>query len=144
MINPILHAADSNEVDRYKVEPYVIAGDVYSHSPHVGRGGWTWYTGSAGWFYRVIVESILGMERTGNRLEFNPCVPPDWSHVDITYRFASAIYSIKIENPGGAESGVDAVWLDNARQPGTGILLTDDGKNHEVRIMMGRKTRQAV
>ena len=65
MINPILHAADSNEVDRYKVEPYVVAGDVYSHSPHVGRGGWTWYTGSAGWFYRVFVESILGMELRG-------------------------------------------------------------------------------
>jgi cellobiose phosphorylase len=136
-INPVLHANDPDGVERYKVEPYVIAGDVYSRAPHVGRGGWTWYTGSAGWFYRVILESILGIERVGDRLDFNPCVPPDWSHFEITYRLRSTTYLIKVENPAGVESGVAAVWLDNARQPGNGLRLTGDGKNHEVRVVMG-------
>ena len=125
IINPVLHADDPNGVERYKVEPYVIAGDVYSRAPHVGRGGWTWYTGSAGWFYRVIVESILGIERVGDRLEFNPCVPPEWSHFEMTYRLRSTTYLIKVENPAGVESGVAAVWLDNARQPGNGLRLTE-------------------
>jgi cyclic beta-1,2-glucan synthetase len=91
----------------------------------------------------VIVESTIGFHRRGDRLEFNPCVPPEWSHFETTCRFGSAIYIIKIENPSGVESGVDAVWLDNARQPGKGVLLTDDGRNHEVRVMMGHETRQA-
>jgi cellobiose phosphorylase len=137
ILNPVLHAQDPSGVECYKVEPYVVAGDVYSHAPHMGRGGWTWYTGSAGWFYRVIVESILGLERVGDRLQFRPCVPRDWSHFEITYRNRSTTYSIKIENPGHAESGVAAVWLDNARQPGNGLRLTDDGQNHQVRVVMG-------
>jgi cellobiose phosphorylase len=103
----------------------------------MGRGGWTWYTGSAGWFYRVIVESILGMERVGDRLQFSPCVPLDWSHFEITFRNRSTTYSIKIENPGRAESGVSAVWLDNARQPGNSLRLSEDGQNHQVRVVMG-------
>jgi cellobiose phosphorylase len=137
ILNPVLHAADQEGLDRYKVEPYVIAGDVYSHTPHAGRGGWTWYSGSAGWFYRVIVESILGLARRGDRLEFNPRVPPEWSHYEIRYRFRSTTYSIKIENPAGVESGVASVWLDNARQPGNGLRLVDDAKNHDVRVVMG-------
>jgi cellobiose phosphorylase len=136
ILNPVLHAQDPSGVECYKVEPYVVAGDVYSHAPHVGRGGWTWYTGSAGWFYRVILESILGLERVGDRLQFRPCVPRDWSHFEITYRNRSTTYSIRIENPGHAESGVAAVWLDNARQPGNGLRLTDDGQNHQVRVVM--------
>src|SRR5260370_20172963 len=111
MINPILHAQDPAGVERYQVEPYVLAGDVYSRPPHVGRGGWTWYTGSAGWFYRVILESILGVHQFADRLEFKPSIPPEWSHFEITHRFQTATYIIKVENPHGAASGVAAVWL---------------------------------
>ena len=79
IINPILHAQDPAGVEHYRVEPYVLAGDVCSYPPHVGRGGWTWYTGSAGWFYQAILESILGFQRLGDRLVFQPCLPPEWS-----------------------------------------------------------------
>ena len=89
-------------VERYKVEPYVVAGDVYSRPPHVGRGGWTWYTGSASWLYRTILEAILGFHRQGDRLTIDPCIPPDWPGFEITYRFRSATYRIAVENPRGS------------------------------------------
>ena len=116
ILNPIRHAEDPEGVERYKVEPYVVAGDVYSRPPHVGRGGWTWYTGSAGWFYQAILESILGLHAPGDRLDFQPCIPPEWSHFEITYRFRSATYVIAVENPQGAESGIATVWLDDTLQ----------------------------
>ena len=114
-----------------------MAGDVYSRTPHVGRGGWTWYTGSASWFYQAILESILGFQHRGDRLVFQPCIPPEWSHFEITYRFRSATYTITVENPTGAESGVTAVWLDNQLQTGNSIPLADDNSTHEVRVVVG-------
>ena len=125
-------------VERYRVEPYVLAGDVYSRTPHVGRGGWTWYTGSASWFYRAILESILGFQHRGDRLFFQPCIPPEWSHFEITYRFRSTNYTITVENPEGAESGSVTVWLDKALQAGNSIPLADDGSAHEVRVVLGQ------
>ena len=104
ILNPIQHARDPEGVERYKVEPYVVAGDVYSCPPHAGRGGWTWYTGSASWIYQAILESVLGIQRRGDRIEVNPCIPPDWTEYEVTYRFRSAVYRIHVENPNGAES----------------------------------------
>jgi cyclic beta-1,2-glucan synthetase len=138
ILNPILHAQDSEGVAHYQVEPYVLAGDVYSRPPHVGRGGWTWYSGSAGWFYQSVLESILGFQHRGDRLQFQPCIPPGWSHYEITYRFGSAIYQIKVENPTGAESGVVSVWLDNELQATNYLSLAGDGGNHEVRVVVGK------
>ena len=134
ILNPIRHAEDPEGVERYKVEPYVVAGDVYSRPPHVGRGGWTWYTGSAAWLYRTILESILGLHRHGDRLTIDPCIPPDWPGFEITYRFRSTTYRIAVENPRGLESGKAAVWLDGQAQAEPVIPLADDGRVHEVRV----------
>jgi cyclic beta-1,2-glucan synthetase len=124
-------------VELYKVEPYVIAGDVYSRAPHVGRGGWTWYTGSAGWLYRVVLEAILGLQFRGDRLTFDPCIPGDWKQLKITYRYRSANYQIQVENPMGVEFGVAAVHVDGRRQPDASVRLLDDGRAHQVCVSMG-------
>ncbi len=137
ILNPIHHSRDPAGVERYKVEPYVVAGDVYSCPPHAGRGGWTWYTGSAALIYRAILESILGVYRRGDRIDFKACIPPDWSEYQITYSFRSAVYLIHVENRSGAESGLATLWLDNQLLPGQSFPLSDDGRTHEVRIVIG-------
>ena len=134
LLNPIRHAEDPQGVETYRVEPYVVAGDVYSRPPHVGRGGWTWYTGSASWLYRTIVEAILGFRRHGDRLAIDPCIPPEWSGYEITYRFRSSTYRIAVENPRGLEAGRTTVWLDGQAQPEPLIPLADDGRTHQVRV----------
>jgi cyclic beta-1,2-glucan synthetase len=96
IINPIHHAKSPSEVQTYRVEPYVIAADVYSVAPHVGRGGWTWYTGSAGWFYRAGLEAILGLTRRDNDIELKPCIPLDWDAVDLTFRIDTTWYDIRL------------------------------------------------
>ncbi len=96
MIDPINHASTPEEVARYKVEPYVIAADVYAMSPHTGRGGWTWYTGSAGWMYRLIVESLLGLRLETDKLYIEPCIPADWVSYKIHYRFRDTLYRITV------------------------------------------------
>src|ERR1019366_6137501 len=101
LINPILHAQEPKDVARYKAEPYVIAGDVYSVPPHAGRGGWTWYTGSAGWTYRVALERILGCRVQGKNLLIDPCIPKAWRMYEISVRYRSARYEIVVENPLG-------------------------------------------
>jgi len=137
LLNPIGHAEDPDGVVRYKVEPYVVAGDIYSRPPHVGRGGWSWYTGSAGWLYRVGLESLLGFRRAGNVLSVEPCIPPGWSGYELTYRYGSTTYRIVVENPGHRERGVAEVWLDGERRDTTRISLVDDDRTHEIRILMG-------
>src|SRR5438552_2787089 len=126
MLNPIRHAASGTDVDRYRVEPYVLAGDVYGAPPHTGRGGWTWYTGSAGWFYRVALETILGFQLRGTKLTLNPCIPQHWPGFEITYRHRSATYLIRVENPRGVERGVAKVSLDGKDLEGSIIDLADD------------------
>jgi cellobiose phosphorylase len=111
---------------------------VYSGSQIAGRGGWTWYTGSAGWYYQTILESILGFHHRGDRLFFQPCVSPEWSDFEITYRFRSTTYAITVENPTGAESGVAALWLDDQIQVGNSIPLADDNRTHHVRVVVGQ------
>jgi cyclic beta-1,2-glucan synthetase len=137
ILNPIHHARDPDGVERYKVEPYVVAGDVYSCLPHTGRGGWTWYTGAAAWIYRAILESVLGIHRLGDRVEVNPCIPPGWTQYEVTYHFRSAVYRIHVENPTGTESRVRAVWLDNNLLLEHSFALLDDGRTHQVRVVLG-------
>jgi cyclic beta-1,2-glucan synthetase len=136
MLNPLRHALTPEEVARYKVEPYVIAADVYGVAAHVGRGGWTWYTGSAAWFYRVALEHLLGLRLRGDRLEIDPCIPRHWPTFEVTYRYRSATYRVLVENPHGVEHGVAAVWLDGIGVEGNRILLADDGREHEVRVLL--------
>jgi cyclic beta-1,2-glucan synthetase len=138
LLNPIEHARTRAGVHRYKVEPYVVAADVYAEAPHVGRGGWTWYTGSAGWMYRVGVESILGLRRCGDALTIAPCIPRAWDGFDLTYRHGGTRYDIAVENPDGVSGGVVEIELDGAPLPcDAPIPLVDDGATHRVRVRLG-------
>jgi cyclic beta-1,2-glucan synthetase len=137
ILNPIRHSQSSEQVNLYKVEPYVLAGDVYSQPPHTGRGGWTWYTGSAAWLYRVGLESILGIRRCGNFLTLNPCIPPEWERYEVAYRYHSTRYRIVVENPQNREQGVTSVWLDGEAIGDTRISLADDQEEHQVRVLIG-------
>jgi cyclic beta-1,2-glucan synthetase len=117
LVNPINHTSTRTGVLRYKVEPYVVAADVYSMPPHVGRGGWTWYTGSAGWLYRAGVESILGLVVEGDWLVIDPRVPRAWPGFAMTLRYRGAVYEIEVTNPHGGGHGVITVEVDGAHHP---------------------------
>ncbi len=138
LLNPARHATDAASVARYKVEPYVVAADIYGRAPHTGRGGWTWYTGSASWLFRVGLEAILGFHLRADRLAIDPRIPGDWPGFEITYRRGSATYRIGVENPDGVEHGVRSASLDGQPADPSAIPLADDGQHHEVTIRMGR------
>ncbi|MCY7312331.1 MAG: cyclic beta 1-2 glucan synthetase, partial [Pseudoxanthomonas sp.] len=135
MINPINHALDAEAAALYKVEPYVLAADVYAVAPHVGRGGWTWYTGSAGWMYRLLTESLLGLQREGNLLRLQPCIPADWPGYRIQYRFGASLYMLVVTQMDG---GTAALELDGVAQAGLQFPLTDDGAIHHVNVQWPR------
>ena len=137
LINPVYHATTVEEVQHYKVEPYVACADVYGAPPHTGRGGWTWYTGSASWLYRVAIETILGFQLRGGTLRFEPCVPPSWPGFEMSYRHRSATYQIVVDNSAGTGRGVRSVELDGERLPNDTVPLSDDGKTHNVRVQLG-------
>jgi cyclic beta-1,2-glucan synthetase len=128
MINPVNHGKTAAQIAIYKVEPYVLAADVYSREPHAGRGGWTWYTGSAGWLYRLIIEYFLGLEQEGNKLTFNPCVPKEWQSFKVHYRYNKAIYHIDIIQVNNLEEMI--VTVDGMIMEDKTILLKDDGGEH--------------
>ena len=139
ILNPIHHASTRAAIHRYKVEPYVACADVYTQPPHVGRGGWTWYTGSAGWMYRAGLEWILGFRLRGATLVLDPCVPRTWRGFEIVFRYRSARYEIAVENPRGVCRGVTCVELDGETLSGdrAQIPLADDGATHRVRVVLG-------
>jgi cyclic beta-1,2-glucan synthetase len=137
MLNPALRSASPEGASLYKVEPYVLAADLYSEPPHVGRGGWTWYTGSAAWFYRVVLETILGLRPHGDTFEVGPCVPAAWDGFELTFRRGTTSYRVRVENPGHKEGGVAGVWLDGRPLADRTIPLSDDGATHEVRVVIG-------
>ena len=126
-LNPIHHGQKPQDVKRYKIEPYVLAGDVYSQAPHTGRGGWSWYTGAAGWMYRAGLESILGLQVKGHDLSIKPCVPPDWSKFKIHYRFGKSLYTFEVEFTSGAPEVFH-------------LSLVDDGKAHQISCKISRQS----
>jgi cellobiose phosphorylase len=138
LINPLHHGRSADAVAVYKVEPYVVAADVYSVAPHTGRGGWSWYTGSAGWMYRLVVESLLGLtlqiDDDGARLLIAPCVPAGWTGFHVDYRFRETTYRIDIEISAGAAA--PSVTVDGQRLPGARIPLVDDGRSRVVRVVL--------
>ncbi|MGH7466451.1 MAG: GH36-type glycosyl hydrolase domain-containing protein [Longimicrobiales bacterium] len=136
MLNPLTRAVSPAGVDTYKVEPYVIAADVYTANGQLGRGGWTWYTGSASWFYRVGLEAILGFRKAGDSLVIQPCVPSSWRVYRIEYRSGRSLYSIEVQNPTGGKHGVWEVSLDGRVLPNAAIPLTDDGAAHSVVVRL--------
>jgi len=135
MINPVNHGKSAADIATYKVEPYVLAADVYSRAPHAGRGGWTWYTGSAGWLYRLIIESFLGLQREGNNLIFNPCVPEAWTSYKVHYRYENTVYHIEVMQVPADEKM--RVTVDGVEKEGNVIVLVDDGGEHEVVVAGG-------
>jgi cyclic beta-1,2-glucan synthetase len=135
MINPLSHAASATAVATYKVEPYVIAADVYAVAPHSGRGGWTWYTGSAGWMYRLVVESLLGLQLEGDRLRFVPCLPASWEGFRLRYRYRETVYRIDVRQLPG-EGGAMTVAVDGLEQTDQAITLQDDGREHSVEVIV--------
>jgi cyclic beta-1,2-glucan synthetase len=137
MLNPLTHCRTVDDIARYKVEPYVVAADVYTASGHLGRGGWTWYTGSASWMYRAGLESILGFTKRGATLHFDPCVPRSWGSASMSYVYYSSRYRIEIRNPAGVCRGVRAVSLDGAAMADGIVPLVDDGREHAVVIELG-------
>jgi len=139
LMNPIRRTSTRADVQRYKVEPYAVAADVYSVAPHVGRGGWTWYTGSAGCLYRAGIEAILGFRLQGEFLLLAPCIPREWPRFEIVYQYHSARYEIAVENPHGVNRGVAKAELDGKTLPDglTRVPLVDDGQVHKVRVVLG-------
>jgi cyclic beta-1,2-glucan synthetase len=138
MLNPIAHALTPADVLRYKVEPYVVAGDVYAEAPHVGRGGWSWYTGSAGWLYRSGLEWILGFRLRGERLTIDPCIPCTWPGFTIVFRYGAARYEITVENPQSVMRGVVSLDVDGSPIDGRrGLPLLGDAKTYRVRVVLG-------
>jgi cyclic beta-1,2-glucan synthetase len=140
MINPITHGSSADDVATYKVEPYVVAADVYTAEGHLGRGGWTWYTGSASWLYRVGLEGILGFTKRGEKLTLDPCVPSAWTDFEIEYRYKDSVYRIIVKNPDGVEKGVASVTLDGSATDGW-VRLDGSNQRHEVIVTMGNPTQ---
>lgn len=149
MLNPVNHGSTPESIERYKVEPYVMCADIYAVSPHTGRGGWTWYTGAAGWMYRLTVETLLGLQLEVNHLRIVPCVPAHWDAYKIHYRYRETVYhitvkrvdkqterSIRVTVDGAAVEGSDAsgsVVSGTARPQGL-IPLVDDRQEHDVEV----------
>jgi len=139
MLNPINHARSRSDLRRYKVEPYVVAADVYAAKDHVGRGGWTWYTGSAAWLYRAGLEGILGLRLTGSVLHLDPCVPESWPDFQISLRRGSTRFDIRVDNPDAVSKGIASARIDGTEitERPLRLDLPDDGKGHEILIVMG-------
>jgi len=137
MLNPVLRSDTPEKSEHYRVEPYVVAGDISAQPGHAGEGGWTWYTGSAAWMYRLGVERILGLRRMGAALQIDPCIPANWPGYRVEYRFGSSVCSIDVRNPDGVSRGVREVELDGAKLPDGRIPLIDDGQPHRVQVRRG-------
>ena len=138
LMNPINHGRSRVEIQRYKVEPYVMAGDVYSNPQHAGRGGWTWYTGSSGWMYRAGLESILGFRLKETELHIDPCIPKEWPGFEISFRYHASRYELKVLNPKNVSRGVQSVEMDGRPlRVASRIPLLDDGATHQIRITLG-------
>jgi len=137
LLNPVNHGRTREEVARYRAEPYVVAADVYSVPPHTGRGGWTWYTGSAGWMYRVGIEAILGVTLRAGHLHIDPCIPRRWRGFEVLFAPEGARYRITVENPDGVSRGVAKMELDGKPTNGRDIPILRDGAEHVVLVILG-------
>jgi cellobiose phosphorylase len=137
LINPIRHGGDAPSIATYRVEPYVVAADVYANPQHAGRGGWTWYTGAAAWMYRLAIESLLGLRLEVDRLHIDPLMPPAWPSFDVSYRYRDTTYQIHVRNLGSGGRDLRRVTVDGVDQPALTVLLRDDGIEHHVDVEVG-------
>jgi cyclic beta-1,2-glucan synthetase len=139
LLNPIFQADTKEKADEYRVEPYVMCADIYSQPPYLRRGGWTWYTGSAAWMYRLGLEAMLGFKKIQNNLQIDPVIPPEWDGFEIHYMFGGSTYTIQVHNPDHVASHVRQIELDGQIINGGVIPLVDDGQEHKVIVIMGNK-----
>lgn len=133
---PIEHSRTRETANKYKVEPYVVVADIYTADNIIGRGGWTWYTGSSSWLNKVGIEAILGVNIENGILKINPCIDSSWKEYSIRYRYKTSIYNIKVKNPNGKQTGVQIFKLNNNEIPEKQIKLIDDGRTNEIEIIM--------
>lgn len=136
MMNPIQTTATYKGAMKYEQEPYAVTADIYSKAPDSGKGGWSWYTGSAGWMYQALIGDLLGIRKKGTRLFIDPSIPGDWEEYTMDYRFGGSLYIIHVRNPDRQIFGVDSITVDNISQPGNYIELIDDGAEHLVIVKM--------
>lgn len=136
MINPIEHARTKESSNKYKVEPYVIAADIYGRDNLAGRGGWTWYTGSASWYYKAGVEYLLGLKIQNEILKIEPSIPSDWKEYSMDYRYGNSIYHIKVSNPEGKENGINKFMLNGREILEKEIKLNKNGGIYNIEIIM--------
>jgi cyclic beta-1,2-glucan synthetase len=144
MVNPINHTRTPEGLEQYRTEPYAVAADVYAHPMHLGRGGWTWYTGSAGWMYQAAVEGLVGLRRAGSTFSIAPCVPAMWREFSIDWRVGSASYHIAVHNPDHRSSGVRSAELDGSAVDPDAIPVLDDGHAHSVVVVLGDPAARVV
>ena len=137
LLNPLHHAATPSQIATYKVEPYVMAADIYAVPPHTGRGGWTWYTGSAGWMYRLLLETLLGVNLEGNQLRLTPSLPPNWSTFTVHYLYRQTFYHIRVTRLSDALLDGRRLSLDGQALAGNNISLLDDHRDHSVEMQVG-------
>jgi cyclic beta-1,2-glucan synthetase len=137
MINPLHHSLSPEDVAKYKVEPYVVAADVYAVTPHTGHGGWTWYTGSAGLMYRLLIESFMGLRLEGDKLFIEPLLPADWDKTKVHYRYRETIYHVTILQKTGSNNKIE-LTVDGIKLEETSILMVDDLKEHTVDVIILR------
>jgi cyclic beta-1,2-glucan synthetase len=137
LLNPVTHSLTLDDANRYVVEPYVVAADIYSRPPFVGHGGWTWYTGSSGWLYRLGTEAILGFKLLGDHFTIDPCIPDDWDGFHMTYTKNNTEFSIEVRNPNHVEKGVKEILLDGEKIDNKKIPILDDSSKHKVIVVLG-------
>ena len=135
ILNPVNHGTTAAQIATYKVEPYVVAADVYAVAPHTGRGGWTWYTGSAGWMYRILTETLLGLKLEGNRLRLTPRLPKAWTTCKIDYRYRRTLYRISISRSYGSP-GTGQITLDGVELSDGVIPLVNDQLEHSIEMQL--------
>jgi cellobiose phosphorylase len=144
LLNPIHHGATPSQIATYKVEPYVVAADIYALAPHTGRGGWTWYTGSAGWMYRVLLETLLGLHLEGDQLRLTPRLPKTWTTFTIHYRHRQTPYHITITRSSDDSSRSHQIVLDGQEVSGETVPLVDDRRDHTVEMKTGQLENRAI
>jgi cyclic beta-1,2-glucan synthetase len=144
MVNPINHMRTPEGLEQYKAEPYVVAADVYAHPMHLGRAGWTWYTGSAGWMYQAAIEGLLGLRSAGATFTVAPCIPAIWPGFSIEWRTGRTTYRISVINPDHRCRGVRSITLDGVAIDPDAIPMYDDNQTHDVVVQLGEPAARAV
>jgi cyclic beta-1,2-glucan synthetase len=137
MLNPINHMRTAEDAERYRTEPFAVAADIYAHPMHIGRGGWTWYTGSASWMYQAALEALLGLRRHGATISVEPCIPTVWPAYSVEWRLGVTRYRFTVTNPEYQSQGVASAHLDGVEVDPRAIPLREDGGGHEVTIVLG-------